>query len=89
MELYYCTVTRELLTLETLRLEYNKFYDGEMSFCDFFDMITDMGGDVRPVDPEAMMYRPDDNTVEDIDLIDESDMENYAHIADYFCNKER
>lgn len=69
-ELYYCTETNEVFTLESLRSDFELFkkqdpgcYDEEMNFQQFLDMESDMGGSIRRIDPDTMIYIPETNEV--------------------------
>lgn len=60
-QLYYCTEDRKVYTIEQIKEDFARLQTeepkeyGEMDFSEFFDMITDMGGSVRPVDEEKMI----------------------------------
>lgn len=47
--LYICTEDDKLYTLETLENEFNSYSDGTMTFDEFMDAATDMGGSLREI----------------------------------------
>lgn len=47
--LYICTETDELYTLGKLENEFNSYSDGNMTFNEFMDAATDMGGSLREI----------------------------------------
>lgn len=47
--LYICTETDELYTLRKLENEFNLYSDGNMTFEEFMDAATDMGGSLREI----------------------------------------
>jgi len=47
--LYICTEDDKLYTLEKLENEFNSYSDGNMTFDEFMDAATDMGGSLREI----------------------------------------
>lgn len=47
--LYICTEDDKLYTLETLKNEFNAYGEEDMTFEEFFDAATDMGGSLREI----------------------------------------
>lgn len=47
--LYICTETDELFTLEKLENEFNSYGEETMTFEEFMDAATDMGGSLREI----------------------------------------
>ena len=47
--LYICTEDDKLYTLKTLENEFNLYGEEDMSFEEFFDAATDMGGSLREI----------------------------------------
>lgn len=47
--LYICTEDDKLYTLEKLENEFNSYSDGNMTFDEFIDAATDMGGSLREI----------------------------------------
>ena len=47
--LYICTENDELYTLEKLKNEFNAYGEEDMTFDEFMDAATDMGGSLREI----------------------------------------